>query len=307
MLRNGVTGDWIGTFLGHKGAIWCSRISEFGDLAVTGSADFTANVWNVSNGQPIISVKHGHIVRSADLVVASGSRTGRLVTGGQDKLVKVWSFPSGEKELEWDMGSPVRSTIWISSTVRLDYDISGRSIGTAIANFNSPYEAEEAVRRFNGRKAAGVIISVELYYHNSDRRAPRYDSRGGASSSHRRREPQPRRGNDDRDRSDAKPFRRGERAPRKAKKTLEELDAELTSYMNGGSGDAPDTETSNTTSHHDNNEPSSNDHSNDNNNSSIQPNNSSNFGDSNASSTAAESSNDQHPPAHKDDDEMVLD
>lgn len=196
-------------------------------------------------------------------------------------------------------------------SVRLDYDISGRSIGTAIANFNSPYEAEEAVRRFNGRKAAGVIISVELYYHNSDRRAPRYDSRGGASSSHRRREPQPRRGNDDRDRSDAKPFRRGERAPRKAKKTLEELDAELTSYMNGGSGDAPDTETSNSTSHHDNNEPSSNnnsnDHSNDNNNSSIQPNNSSNFGDSNASSTAAESSNDQHPPAHKDDDEMVLD
>lgn len=125
MLRNGVTGDWIGTFLGHKGAIWCSRISEFGDLAVTGSADFTANVWNVSNGQPIISVKHGHIVRSADLVVASGSRTGRLVTGGQDKLVKVWSFPSGEKELEWDMGSPVRSTIWISSTLLVVASLDG--------------------------------------------------------------------------------------------------------------------------------------------------------------------------------------
>lgn len=116
MLRNGVTGDWIGTFLGHKGAIWCSRITELGDLAVTGSADFTANVWDVTNGQPIFSVKHGHIVRSADLVLAKSSRTGRLVTGGQDKLVKIWNFPSGEKEIEWDVGSPVRSTVWISST-----------------------------------------------------------------------------------------------------------------------------------------------------------------------------------------------
>jgi hypothetical protein len=196
-------------------------------------------------------------------------------------------------------------------SVRLDYDISGRSIGTAIANFNSPYEAEEAVRRFNGRKAAGVIISVELYYLNSDRRTGRYDSRG-PSNSGRRRDSHPRRGNDDGDRSDAKPYRRSERAARKPKKTLEELDAELTSYMNGGSGDLPKAETNNLTNHHDNNDPISNS-SNNSNNSSIQPNHSSNFGDkssinnANSNSTAAESNNGQHSHAQKDDDEMVLD
>lgn len=135
MLRNGVTGDWIGTFLGHKGAIWCSRLTTDGAWAVTGSADFSANIWNGKTGQLVASLPHNHIVRTCDFAPGSSQYSNserketegsakdetedlRVVTGGQDKTVRIWNVPNQKVEIEWSIGeSPIRSILWISPSV----------------------------------------------------------------------------------------------------------------------------------------------------------------------------------------------
>lgn len=90
MLRNGQTGDWIGTFIGHKGAVWQSRLSADASLAATGAADFSAKVWDTMTGEAIHTLQHNHIVRA--VAFPGQERPQILATGGMEKKLRIFDL-----------------------------------------------------------------------------------------------------------------------------------------------------------------------------------------------------------------------
>ncbi|KAJ1722343.1 hypothetical protein LPJ61_005938 [Coemansia biformis] len=86
ILRDGPTGDWLGTFIGHKGAVWSAMLSSDATRAVTASADYTAKVWDAVAGQEVVTLAHSNIVKGADFCGDAGT----VATGAQDKTVRVF-------------------------------------------------------------------------------------------------------------------------------------------------------------------------------------------------------------------------
>ncbi|KAI9250470.1 WD40-repeat-containing domain protein [Phascolomyces articulosus] len=110
MLRDGQTGDWIGTFLGHKGAVWSARLSKEAHRAVTGSADFTAKVWDTFTGQEMHSFAHQHIVRAVNF---SPDGT-KIVTGGQEKKLRIFDLyrPDALPMEADDHSGTIKTVLW---------------------------------------------------------------------------------------------------------------------------------------------------------------------------------------------------
>ena len=97
MLRDWL-GDWIGTFLGHKGAVWCGKLSgEDAARAVTGSADFSAKVWDTYSGTCLHTFSHNHIVRA----VAIDSRGSQILTGGHEKKLRLFDLAVPDQEASY--------------------------------------------------------------------------------------------------------------------------------------------------------------------------------------------------------------
>ncbi|KZP01277.1 serine/threonine kinase receptor associated protein [Calocera viscosa TUFC12733] len=118
-------GDWLGTFIGHKGAVWSTRLDTTGSRAVSGSADFTAKLWDTFTGEALLTLPHPHIVRS----VSFSPRGTHILSGSQDKKVRLFDVeqastsgghgavmrrtpgsPGGAKQDSHD--GTVRSVLW---------------------------------------------------------------------------------------------------------------------------------------------------------------------------------------------------
>ncbi|CAG9942099.1 unnamed protein product [Clonostachys rosea f. rosea IK726] len=89
MLRDGLTGDWIGTFIGHKGAVWQARLSPDASNAATASADFTAKIWDTHTGENLYTIQHDHIVRA---VAYPPDNSDLVATGGMEKKLRVFDL-----------------------------------------------------------------------------------------------------------------------------------------------------------------------------------------------------------------------
>ncbi len=99
MLRQGDTGDWIGTFEGHKGAVWGVDLNGDASKAATGAADFSAKIWDATTGEETLTLKHKHIVKSVNFLRGDGDG-GKLTlaTGSNDKKLRIFSLEEAETE-----------------------------------------------------------------------------------------------------------------------------------------------------------------------------------------------------------------
>lgn len=110
MIREGDTGDWIGTLVGHQNTVWSARLSRYAHRAVTGSADCYVKVWDTSNGQELASFENEYTVRTVNF---SPDAT-RIVAGGHEKKLKIYDLyrPDAPALEGRAYQGTIRATVW---------------------------------------------------------------------------------------------------------------------------------------------------------------------------------------------------
>lgn len=60
------SGERIGTFVGHQGAVWACDVSYHSEFLLTAAADSTVKLWEVQTGKELFSFPHTGPARSVN-------------------------------------------------------------------------------------------------------------------------------------------------------------------------------------------------------------------------------------------------
>ncbi|KTG40897.1 hypothetical protein cypCar_00001057 [Cyprinus carpio] len=117
MLRQGDTGDWIGTFLGHKGAVWGATLNKEATKAATAAADFTAMCKSFAIVLSVISPCLFLLSESFYQLVLNQQDSTCLLTGGNDKVLRIYDLGKPEAEPLEIAGhtSAIKKALWCNN------------------------------------------------------------------------------------------------------------------------------------------------------------------------------------------------
>ncbi|GAA41216.2 serine-threonine kinase receptor-associated protein [Clonorchis sinensis] len=186
ILRRGDTGDWIGTFLGHEGAVWSCVLDAHATKAATGAADFTAKLWDTVSGHQLLSITEEHVVRCTDLSKTDSGAF--LATANNAKKISVYDLIAPTKPLIQLQAHDefLRRTLWCDgdrhlltasedATIKL-WDLKdrkknpvietpcwSRSCSLAVKDFQFHHPNDEHTGETLAAVAAGAAVHLYLY------------------------------------------------------------------------------------------------------------------------------------------------
>lgn len=73
---------------GHKGAVWSAKLDKPALRAATGSADFSAKLWDALTGDQLADFNCSHIVKSVDFSPCNK----QLMCAGKFKKLKIFDL-----------------------------------------------------------------------------------------------------------------------------------------------------------------------------------------------------------------------